>query len=114
MLGWLVVGISCAVAVYNIGVALAPSFELNDLPFSASGFSLVVVIAVTPLLWGLNQHRLRRAASPVRIFAKRTLITSATILFRFAWAARTTDLWPQPRRSLEKTWNADAKDRRLA
>ena len=24
MLGWLVVGISCAVAVYNIGVALAP------------------------------------------------------------------------------------------
>jgi nickel/cobalt transporter (NiCoT) family protein len=67
MLGWLVVGISCAVAVYNIGVALAPSFELNDLPFSASGFSLVVVIAVTPLLWGLNQHRLRSAASPVRI-----------------------------------------------
>jgi nickel/cobalt transporter (NiCoT) family protein len=67
MLGWLVVGISCAVAVYNIGAALAPSFELNDLAFSASGFSLVVVIAVTPLLWGLNQHRLRRAASPVKI-----------------------------------------------
>lgn len=64
ILGWLVVAISCGVAAYTIAAALAPRFELNDLAFSAAGFSLVALIAVMPLIWGLNQRRLRRAASP--------------------------------------------------
>jgi high-affinity nickel-transport protein len=57
ILGWLVVGISCCVAAYNIGKALAPRFELNDLAFSAAGFSLVALVALMPLVWGLNQRR---------------------------------------------------------
>lgn len=64
ILGWLVVAISCGVAAYNIAAALAPRFELNDLAFSAAGFSLMALIAAMPLMWGLNQLRLRRAASP--------------------------------------------------
>ncbi len=64
ILGWLVVAISCGVAAYTIAAALAPRFELNDLAFSAAGFSLVALIAAMPLIWGLNQRRLRRAANP--------------------------------------------------
>jgi len=63
ILGWLVVGISCGVAAFNIGKALAPQFEISDFASSAAGFSLVAMIAVMPLMWGLNQRRLRRAAS---------------------------------------------------
>jgi len=62
-LGWLVVGISCGVAAFNIGKALAPQFQISDFAFSAAGFSLVALIAVIPLMWGLNQRRLTRAAS---------------------------------------------------
>ena len=62
-LGWLVVGISCGVAAFNIGKALAPQFQISDFAFSAAGFSLVALIAVMPLMWGLNQRRLTRAAS---------------------------------------------------
>ena len=64
ILGWLVVGISCGVAVFNIGKALAPQFEINDFAFSAAGFSLIALIAVMPLMWGLRQRALRRGASP--------------------------------------------------
>ena len=64
ILGWLVVAISCGVAAYTIAAALAPRFELNDLAFSATGFSLVALIAAMPLMWGLSRRRLRRAASP--------------------------------------------------
>jgi nickel/cobalt transporter (NiCoT) family protein len=62
-LGWFVVGISCGVAAFNIGKALAPQFQISDFAFSAAGFSLVTLIAVMPLIWGLNQRRLTRAAS---------------------------------------------------
>ena len=62
-LGWLVVAISCGVAAFNIGKALAPQFQISDFAFSAAGFSLVALIAVMPLMWGLNQRRLTRAAS---------------------------------------------------
>jgi high-affinity nickel-transport protein len=62
-LGWFVVGISCGVAAFNIGKALAPQFQISDFAFSAAGFSLVALIAVMPLMWGLNQRRLTRAAS---------------------------------------------------
>ena len=62
-LGWLVVAISCGVAAFNIGKALAPQFQISDFAFSAAGFSLVTLIAVMPLMWGLNQRRLTRAAS---------------------------------------------------
>jgi high-affinity nickel-transport protein len=64
ILGWLVVGISCGVAAFNIGKAFAPQFEINDFAFSAAGFSLVALIAVMPLMWGLRQRALRRGASP--------------------------------------------------
>jgi high-affinity nickel-transport protein len=63
VLGWLVVGISCGVATFNVGKALAPQIELSDFAFSAAGLSLVALIAVMPLMWGVNQRRLRRAAS---------------------------------------------------
>jgi high-affinity nickel-transport protein len=63
ILGWLVVAISCGVAAYNIGVALAPRLELDDAAFSAAGFSLVAVVAAMPLMWSFHQRRLRRAAS---------------------------------------------------
>jgi high-affinity nickel-transport protein len=63
ILGWLVVGISCGVAAFNIGKALAPQLEISDFAFSPAGFSLVALIAVMPLVWGLKQRALRRAAS---------------------------------------------------
>jgi high-affinity nickel-transport protein len=63
ILGWLVVGISCGVAAFNIGKALAPQFEISDFALSAAGFSLVALIGVMPLVWGLKQRALRRAAS---------------------------------------------------
>ncbi len=60
ILGWLVVAISCGVAAYNIGTALAPRIEFDDLAFSAAGFALVALIAVVPLMRSLSQRRLRR------------------------------------------------------
>jgi high-affinity nickel-transport protein len=63
ILGWLVVGISCGVAAFNIGKALVPQFEISDFAFSAAGFSLVALIGVTPLVWRLKRQALRRAAS---------------------------------------------------
>ena len=60
ILGWLVVAISCGVAAYNIGTALAPRIEFDDLAFSAAGFALVALIAVVPLMPELSQRRLRR------------------------------------------------------
>jgi len=59
ILGWFVVAISCGVAAYNVGVALVPRFELDDLAFSATGFTLVALVAAMSLLWGLEQRRLR-------------------------------------------------------
>jgi high-affinity nickel-transport protein len=58
-LGWLIVGISYAVAAYNIGKALVPAIELDDLTFSLSGFALMVLMA---LVWGLTNWR--RPVSP--------------------------------------------------
>jgi nickel/cobalt transporter (NiCoT) family protein len=53
-IGWLVVGISYAVALYNIGKSLVPAIELNELAFSISGFGLIAVMAV---LWALASQR---------------------------------------------------------
>jgi high-affinity nickel-transport protein len=64
ILGWLVVGISCGVAAFNIGKALAPQFEISDLAFSAAGLSLIALIAVMPLMWGVNRRRLSPAGRP--------------------------------------------------
>lgn len=48
-LGWLIVAISYGVAAYNIGRALVPAIELDDLAFSATGFTLVAVMLS---VWG--------------------------------------------------------------
>ena len=45
-LGWLIVAISYGVAAYNIGKAVMPALELDDLAFSAAGFSLIALMLV--------------------------------------------------------------------
>ncbi|MBE0546090.1 MAG: nickel permease [Rubrivivax sp.] len=64
-LGWLIVVISYGVAAYNIGKALLPAIELDDLAFSLTGFSLIAVMLV---VWGwLAFARSRRIANdPIR------------------------------------------------
>ncbi len=61
-LGWLIVAISFGVAGYNIGKALLPVIELDDVAFSATGFSLMAVMA---LIWAwlvlVRNRRLRGA-----------------------------------------------------
>ena len=64
ILGWLVVGISCGVAVFDIGKALAPQFEISDFTFSAAGFSLVALIAVMPVSVGLEAARAETRGEP--------------------------------------------------
>lgn len=52
--GWLVVAISYGVAAYNIGKALVPAIELNEVAFSVSGLALIAIMA---LLWALASQR---------------------------------------------------------
>ena len=44
-LGWLIVALSFGVAAYNIGKALVPALELDDLTFTLTGAMLVVLMA---------------------------------------------------------------------
>lgn len=46
VLGWLIVGISYAVAAYNIGKALVPSIELEEAAFSLTGAAMVLLMGV--------------------------------------------------------------------
>jgi high-affinity nickel-transport protein len=65
-LGWLIVGISYGVAAYNVGKALVPAIELDELAFSLTGFSLVLVML---LIWGWSRRRRpQRALSPTGRF----------------------------------------------
>lgn len=64
-LGWLIVGISYGVALYNIGKALMPALELDDMAFSLTGASLIMVMcAIWAGVW--LGRRQQRAASPAR------------------------------------------------
>lgn len=54
VIGWLVVLISYSVAAYNIGKALVPAIELDEVAFSVSGFALIAGMAV---LWALAGQR---------------------------------------------------------
>ena len=61
-LGWLIVAISYGVAAYNIGKALAPQIELDDIAFSLAGAALIALMAA---LWAWLAHkRSRRSATP--------------------------------------------------
>lgn len=63
-LGWLIVCISFGVAAYNIGKALIPAIELDDLAFSLTGFSLILVMFIA-WAWVWNgQRRARRLPQP--------------------------------------------------
>jgi len=59
-LGWLIVGISYGVAAYNIGKALVPAIELDELAFSLTGFSLVLVMLA---IWAWTVKTRRRHAA---------------------------------------------------
>lgn len=61
ILGWLIVAISFGVAFYNIGKALLPNIELDDLAFTLTGAALIVLMA---LIWALMVYK--RAPSPRR------------------------------------------------
>lgn len=54
ILGWLIVAISYGVAAYNIGKALLPGIELDDLAFSLTGAALIAVMAAA---WGWLAYR---------------------------------------------------------
>jgi high-affinity nickel-transport protein len=56
-LGWLIVAISFGVALYNIAKAWLPQVELDDLAFSLTGGTLVLVMLA---IWGWSV-RLRKA-----------------------------------------------------
>ena len=56
-LGWLIVVISYGVAAYNVGKALLPALELDDLAFSLSGVALIAVMVV---LWAWLAHKRAR------------------------------------------------------
>jgi high-affinity nickel-transport protein len=62
VLGWLIVGISYAVAAYNIGKALVPSIELDEIAFSLTGLALIALMVV---VWGLSSRR-RLSRSPAK------------------------------------------------
>ena len=62
-LGWLIVASSFGVAAYNIGKALMPAIELDDIAFSLTGFALIVLMT---LVWAwLWLSRRRRPGSAV-------------------------------------------------
>lgn len=54
ILGWLIVAISFGVAAYNIGKALLPAIELDDLAFTLTGAALIVLMA---LIWAWLAHK---------------------------------------------------------
>ncbi len=63
-LGWLIVAISYGVAVYNIGKALIPALEMDDMAFSLTGASLIVVMCV---IWAcVRPDRRQAVSSPAR------------------------------------------------
>lgn len=49
VLGWLVVVMAFAVAIYNVTKAMAPRFELDDLSFTLVGALLITIVAVVGL-----------------------------------------------------------------
>jgi len=53
VLGWLIVAISFGVALYNIGKALLPEIELDDLAFTLTGAALISLMAV---IWAWLAH----------------------------------------------------------
>lgn len=62
-LGWLIVGISYGVALYNIGKAWIPALELDDMAFSLTGASLILVMfAVWTGVW-LSRRQQRTLGS---------------------------------------------------
>jgi high-affinity nickel-transport protein len=60
-LGWLIVAISYGVAAYNIGKALLPAIELDDLAFTLAGAALIGLMAAI-WLWLLRKRALPREA----------------------------------------------------
>ena len=60
ILGWLIVAISFGVAFYNIGKALLPEIELDELAFTLTGAALIVLMA---LIWAWLAYR-RSALRP--------------------------------------------------
>ena len=54
ILGWLIVAISYGVAAYNIGKALLPEIELDDLAFSLTGAALIAVMGP---IWAWLAHK---------------------------------------------------------
>ena len=58
-LGWLIVAISYGVAAYNVGKALIPAIELDEVAFSVTGFALMAVMFVI-WAWVWRERRLLR------------------------------------------------------
>ena len=63
-LGWLIVAISYGVAAYNVGKAVIPAIELDEVAFSVTGFALMAVMFVI-WAWVWNGRR------PLRYAARR-------------------------------------------
>ena len=61
-LGWLIVAISYGVAAYNVGKALMPAIELDEVAFSVTGFALMAVMFVI-WAWVWNSRRPLRYAA---------------------------------------------------
>lgn len=62
VLGWLIVAISFGVAAYNIGKALIPALELDDVAFSLTGAALIALMAA---IWAWLAYR--RAQRPAAL-----------------------------------------------
>ena len=62
VLGWLIVAISYGVATYNIGKALVPTIELDELAFSLTGAALIALMAA---LWACLSHKRSRRDQPM-------------------------------------------------
>jgi len=61
-LGWLIVAISYGVAAYNVGKAVIPAIELDEVAFSVTGFALMAVMFVI-WAWVWNGRRPLRYAA---------------------------------------------------
>ena len=61
-LGWLIVAISYGVAAYNVGKALIPAIELDEVAFSVTGFALMAVMFVIWAWVWYSRRPLRYAA----------------------------------------------------
>jgi high-affinity nickel-transport protein len=62
ILGWLIVVISFGVALYNIGKALLPGIELDELAFTLTGAALIGVMALIWAWLAYKRSALRPAA----------------------------------------------------